>query len=112
MSSEKVISEATPIRVGLVILFLGVFAGGVWWAASVQSKLDSLISLQASMTVNTTTLIKDLTDLKTKQATDAERTAVEIVTIKADLKKIRDEGSPITDKRLTLIERALLEKKP
>lgn len=47
MSNEKIISEATPVRIGLVIAFLLVFASGIWWAASINAKLDSIISNQA-----------------------------------------------------------------
>lgn len=48
MSQEKIISEATPVRIGLVAGFLVVFATGIWWAASVNSKLDSIIASQVS----------------------------------------------------------------
>jgi len=64
MSNEKIISEATPIRIGLVIAFLTVFGGGIWWASSVNSKLDSIIStISESKTVSIETE-KDITDLK------------------------------------------------
>ena len=57
MSSEKIISEATPVRIGLVLLFLGVFGSGIWWAASINSKLDSILTNQ-SATGNTIAEIK------------------------------------------------------
>ncbi len=59
--SEKIISEATPVRIGLVILFLGAFGSGVWWAASINSKLDSIITSQQSTTGT-------ITELKTSDA--------------------------------------------
>ena len=55
--SEKTISEATPVRVGLVILLLGAFGSGVWWAASINSKLDSILTNQ-SVTGNAIAEIK------------------------------------------------------
>ncbi len=57
MSNEKIISEATPVRIGLVLLFLGVFGSGIWWAASINSKLDSILTNQ-SVTGNTIAEIK------------------------------------------------------
>ncbi len=56
MAEEKIISEATPIRIGLVIIFLGVFGSGVWWGASITTKLDSIITNQ----VTTGTSISEL----------------------------------------------------
>ena len=50
-NGRAVIGEATPVRIGLVILFLGVFGSGVWWASSVNSKLDSIITNQADVVV-------------------------------------------------------------
>jgi hypothetical protein len=47
----RAISEATPIRIGLVILFLGVFGSGVWWASSVNSKLDSIMANQGAVVI-------------------------------------------------------------
>lgn len=63
--SEKIISEATPIRIGLVILFLGAFGSGVWWAASINTKLDSIITNQS--TVNGT-----MSEMKTAQLSVAK----------------------------------------
>ena len=46
----QIIGENTPVRIGLIMLFLGVFASGVWWASAVNSKLDSILSAQNSAT--------------------------------------------------------------
>ena len=51
--NEKfILGEATPIRIGLVIIMIGLIVSGTWWAASVNSKLDSIISFNntANMT--------------------------------------------------------------
>jgi len=54
-----IISENTPIRIGLILAFLGLFATSVWWASSITSKLDSILSFQAST-------VSEITELKSK----------------------------------------------
>lgn len=72
---KNVIGESTPIRIGLVIAFLAVFATSIWWASSISSKLDSVLAFQT--TTQTTfselkakdiSLDKDISDIKLKQA--------------------------------------------
>lgn len=65
--NEKVIiGEATPIRVGLVIMFLSIFAAGIWWGATVTSKLDSIIQFQSAQTVAFSELQTKVEDLKVR----------------------------------------------
>lgn len=50
--SESTLSESTKVRLGLLItILLGVFGGlvgGVWWAATITAKVDTLIEFNAS----------------------------------------------------------------
>lgn len=45
--SEITVGEKTPVRLGLLLTILaGVFGGliaGVWWAATISSKVDTLL---------------------------------------------------------------------
>ena len=75
MSEQKIISEGTPVRIGLVILFLGVFGSGVWWASGISSKLDSIIANQQTFGSNITeikgsetTTEKEVSDLTLRVA--------------------------------------------
>lgn len=70
-----VIGEATPVRIGLIIILIGVIVSGTWWAASVNSKLDSIISFQTSanstfseLKAKDIALEKDAADNKLKSA--------------------------------------------
>lgn len=81
--TKTVIGESTPIRIGLIVAFLAVFGSGIWWASSISSKLDSIVSFQ-NVTQNT------ISEIKSKQSSqDAEMSdfklqlALEQVTIKA-----------------------------
>jgi len=75
--TKTVIGENTPIKIGLIIAFLGIFGSGVWWASSITSKLDSIL---ASQNIQTTTITelkaadmsfsKELSDIKLKLALD------------------------------------------
>ena len=109
---EKIISEATPVRVGLVIMFLGAFGGAVWWASAVSTDLKTLVVGQASIVTAYSGMNRDMTDWKVKTTRDNEAVVSDVETLKTELRQIRDQGSPITDKRLTLIERQLENLKP
>ena len=73
--SDKVISEATPVRIGLVILFLGAFGSAIWWGSSVNSKLDYIIKSQSDVSASVievktaaTVTSKDLSELTLRVA--------------------------------------------
>ncbi len=74
-SGKLIIGEATPVRIGFIISMLALFATGIWWAASINSKLDSILAFQTT-TQNTFTelkakdiaLDKDISDIKLQNA--------------------------------------------
>ena len=75
INTSNVISENTPVRVGMIIAFLGVFASAVWWGSMVTTKLDYLITFQSNTTISLvelkakdTSLEKELSDLKLRIA--------------------------------------------
>lgn len=49
----RIIGDNTPVRLGLIIALLALCAGGfglwIWWAATISSKMDTLIGQQTSM---------------------------------------------------------------
>jgi hypothetical protein len=72
-----IISESTPVRVGLVVAFLSIFATSIWWASSINSKLDSILSFQSSINSSISELkasdivfTKDLAEFRLKLALD------------------------------------------
>lgn len=76
------ISESTPIKLGLIITIvvlltggLGGFATCVWWASSISTKLDTVISNQTTVNGNIQELQakdisidREIADLKIKNA--------------------------------------------
>lgn len=46
MSDKLIISESTPVRIGLIIAFLTIFGSTIYWGSNVNAKLDSIISAQ------------------------------------------------------------------
>lgn len=48
-NSNVKLSENTTVKLSLVVLGLGFICGAVWWAATLQSKVDALITSMASL---------------------------------------------------------------
>ncbi len=72
---QGTLSEATPVRIGLIIVFLGAFGSAVWWASSVSTKLEAIISSQIVSTATISDVktleianAKEIAELKLKQA--------------------------------------------
>lgn len=66
--SKVIIGEATPIRIGLVILLFGVLVSSVWWAATITSKLDTLITYQTATSASMAELKVQVDNLKLRVA--------------------------------------------
>lgn len=85
-----VLSGASPIQVKfigwLVLVCAGGFGGWIWWASSMSTKLDVVISQQAAQLAMVKTIAEDISRLKEWR--------IQIDTI----------GSPATVKRLDSID--------
>ena len=46
----KEISQSTPITVGLLVSVMVFVVGAIWWASSIQTKLDVIIQELHSLT--------------------------------------------------------------
>ena len=45
----NIISDNTAVSIGLLLGLLGFAGGAVWWAASVNTKLEQLVALAMQM---------------------------------------------------------------
>lgn len=67
-NSKLVLSGASPIQVKfigwLVVVCAGGFGGWIWWAASMSTKLDVVISNQTLQIAATKALAEDVSRLK------------------------------------------------
>lgn len=65
---SKVLSGASPIQVKfigwLVIVCASGFGGSIWWAAVMSTKLDLVISNQATQMAATKAVVEDVSRLK------------------------------------------------
>ena len=111
-TKQLILSEATPVRIGLVMTFIATLVSVVWWASAINSKLESILVNQntfnttvGSMQSSINQIVKDVADQRMASALKDDAMAKDISTLQARLQKINDEGSPITDKRLTILER-------
>lgn len=73
------ISESTPVRIGLVLVFLGAFASAVWWAASINAKLDAIITNQS----NVGTSISELKAVQVSTAKDLSELALRVAILES-----------------------------
>lgn len=60
---KKPITSATPIQIGMVLGFMSVFAGIVWGAATMNTKLDVVLAKMGSVEDNNKALRSDLNGL-------------------------------------------------
>lgn len=74
-NKDIIIGESTPVRIGLIIGFLSVFAASIWWASSINSKLDSILAFQAStqtaiseLKAQDIAITKEIAEIKLKEA--------------------------------------------
>lgn len=68
--SKVIIGEATPVRIGFVILLFAGLVSSIWWAATITSKLDTLITYQTTTTASIGQLKSDYEDLKLRVSLD------------------------------------------
>ena len=65
---EATLGRGTPVQMGFVFSILGLGAGiigtWIWWAATINSKLDALIGEQASINRVLTQENQDIAELK------------------------------------------------
>lgn len=63
-----VLSGNSPIQVRfigwLVLVIAGGFSGSIWWAASMSTKLDTVINNQSVQMANTKAVVEDVSRLK------------------------------------------------
>ena len=74
-TGKFIIGEATPVRIGLILGFLGIFATAIWWAASINSKLDTILTYQttssntfAELKAKDITIEAEISEFKLKEA--------------------------------------------
>lgn len=61
---KRTLSSATPIQIGMVLGFMGVFGGVVWGAATMNAKLDVVLSKIGLVENVSVGLRKDVDDFK------------------------------------------------
>lgn len=58
------LSENSTVRLGLVVLIVGYVFGTAWWAATMNAKVDSLITMASVASVEQKELQKQVDELK------------------------------------------------
>lgn len=83
-----ILSQATPIRIGLVFAFLTAFGSAIFWGASITAKLDSILSFQSAQT----TTITELKSKDTLHDTDIGDLKLRISLIEVEIKAIKNKS--------------------
>lgn len=60
----RAIGQSTPIQISMVVALLAIFASWIWWAATINSKLDVLVNRQTTIESTLTTIRNDVESLK------------------------------------------------
>lgn len=112
------LSEATPVKLGLLVLIVGLVGGGlagsIWWASKTSSQLENIQALLMHLQVNDTNQQKDIVDLqaqvKVLNASGSPQLQIlsgKVVDLSERLRMIETQGSPAVISRLTQAEAAL-----
>lgn len=68
VEQSGVLGESTHVKLGFIIAFLGLCAGGlgvwIWWAATINSKLDMMLTHEQSTMQAIQQIQKDVNDLE------------------------------------------------
>lgn len=66
--TERILGTESGVKIGLVLTLLGICAGGfavwIWWAATISTKIDTMILQQTAMATVQTKLGADVDELK------------------------------------------------
>ncbi len=84
--TKNIIGESTPVRIGLIVAFLTVFGSGIWWASSISSKLDSLVSGQTI----TQTSISEIKSKQTSQDSEMSDFKLQLALQQVAIKNLQD----------------------
>lgn len=104
---EKALGTDSPVKVGFILALLSLCAGGfsvwIWWAATISTKLDTVITQQAAMNALTSKMASDVEELKSwrrlidasgsKQAQDITK-EIEFLRRDLELHKAKTDGKP------------------
>lgn len=67
-SKKLWLSESTPIKLGFLVTLLGTLLGGIgafiWWAATINAKLETLVTLRTADSALMATVAKDVSELQ------------------------------------------------
>lgn len=58
------LSDQTPVQLGLLLAVIGGVCACIWWAATINSKLDSVLKLQAASDTLASQTRRDLDTLR------------------------------------------------
>lgn len=97
-NGKMTLGETTPIRMGLVLIIIGILIAGVWRAAEISTKLDMVMLTTAAVKDDTKLLRDDLDNLKASVKDDnksiqfVERSRTrELDDIRKELSLLREE---------------------
>lgn len=95
-TKNNIISEATPVRIGLILAFLGAFGSAVWWGSSITNKLDTLLTFQKTtdtsiieLKAKDIALDKQITDIKSFNDKDLSEIKLKIALTEVELKAVK-----------------------
>lgn len=101
---QNVVIRSNPIQQGalvvIIISLLGQMFATVWWASSITTTLgvvkDDMVTLKNSSIL--------ITSQYNSSQEEAATTRTKLDGLRAEFNTVRDNGSPITDRRLTALE--------
>ena len=88
--SKVIIGESTPIKIGLVILLLGVFGSAIYWAGNINSKLDNISATMLSFQTSSSTSISELKAKDASHDKDIGDIKLQMALSDVEIKSLKD----------------------
>lgn len=107
-SNGGVLGPSTTVRIGLLMAVMGGFVAIVWWAASTTTKLDSLLTALAAVTIQVRSSSEEITKLRGDVDTLKTVGSPAVRELQSRMVEFERVGSPALVPRIKLLEEQMI----
>lgn len=111
MTEKFTLGENTPIKIGFVILIVGLLGSAIWWASDVTSTLRAIMIANSEIARNDVDQSKEISDIKTRLSLIENGGTIFLQNMNNKMIEFEKVGSPALVPRILAVESRLVELK-